>query len=77
MPGGAISDFLTHLAASLQAGRGYAAAGVDDAYAKARTACERAGTEDRLVLVGLEVLELESFRGFRDRGLDLRQRWPT
>jgi class 3 adenylate cyclase/predicted ATPase len=44
-------DFLTHLAASLQAGRGYAAAGVDDAYARARTACERARTDDRLVSV--------------------------
>ena len=44
-------DFLTHLAASLQAGRGYAASGVDDAYARARTACERAGNDDRLVSV--------------------------
>jgi class 3 adenylate cyclase/tetratricopeptide (TPR) repeat protein len=44
-------DFLTHLAASLQAGRGYAASGVDDAYARARTACERAGSDDRLVSV--------------------------
>jgi class 3 adenylate cyclase/predicted ATPase len=44
-------DFPTQLAASLQAGRGYAAAGVDEAYARARTACERAGDEDRLVLV--------------------------
>ena len=44
-------DFPTHLAASLQAGRGYAAAGVDEAYARARTACERAGNDDRLVLV--------------------------
>ncbi len=44
-------DFPTHLAASLQAGRGYAAAGVDEAYARARTACERAGRDDRLVPV--------------------------
>jgi tetratricopeptide (TPR) repeat protein len=44
-------DFLTHLAASLQAGRGYAAAGVEDAYARARTACERTGHDDRLVSV--------------------------
>jgi predicted ATPase len=44
-------DFPTHLAASLQAGRGYAAAGVDEAYARARTACERAGNDDRLVPV--------------------------
>jgi predicted ATPase len=44
-------DFLTHLAASLQAGRGYAAPGVDAAYARARTACERTGNEDRLVSV--------------------------
>jgi class 3 adenylate cyclase/predicted ATPase len=44
-------DFLTHLAASLQAGRGYAASGVDVAYARARTACERARNDDRLVSV--------------------------
>jgi class 3 adenylate cyclase/tetratricopeptide (TPR) repeat protein len=44
-------DFLTHLAASLQAGRGYAASGVDDAYARARTACKRARNDDRLVSV--------------------------
>jgi predicted ATPase len=44
-------DFLTHLAASLQAGRGYAAAGVEDAYARARTACERTSNDDRLVSV--------------------------
>ena len=41
-------DFLTHIGASLQAGRGYAAAGVDDAYARARTACERICNDDRL-----------------------------
>ena len=52
-PGEALEelDFLTHLAASLQAGRGYAAAGVEDAYARARTACDRAGNDDRLVSV--------------------------
>jgi class 3 adenylate cyclase/predicted ATPase len=44
-------DLLTHLAASLQAGRGYAASGVDDAYARARTACERAKNEHRVVSV--------------------------
>jgi class 3 adenylate cyclase/predicted ATPase len=44
-------DLLTHLAASLQAGRGYAASGVDDAYARARTACERAKDEHRVVSV--------------------------
>jgi class 3 adenylate cyclase/predicted ATPase len=44
-------DLLTHLAASLQAGRGYAAAGVDDAYARARVACERVRDDDRLVSV--------------------------
>ncbi len=45
------ADLLTFLAASLQAGRGYAASGVDDAYARARTACDRARHEDRLVSV--------------------------
>ncbi|MBD0282132.1 MAG: AAA family ATPase [Thermoleophilaceae bacterium] len=44
-------DFLTHLAASLQAGRGYAAAGVDDAYERARTACDRARNDGRLASV--------------------------
>jgi class 3 adenylate cyclase/tetratricopeptide (TPR) repeat protein len=45
------ADFLTHRAASLQAAHGYAAAGVDDAYAKARSAYERVGNDDRLVAV--------------------------
>jgi class 3 adenylate cyclase/tetratricopeptide (TPR) repeat protein len=45
------ADFATHLAASLQAGRGYAAAGVGEAYARARTSCERARNDDRLVSV--------------------------
>jgi class 3 adenylate cyclase/tetratricopeptide (TPR) repeat protein len=44
-------DFLTHLAASLQAGRGYAAAGAQDAYAEARRRCERAGNLDRMLAV--------------------------
>jgi class 3 adenylate cyclase/predicted ATPase len=44
-------ELLTYFAASLQAGRGYAASGVDDAYARARTACQRAGNEDRLAPV--------------------------
>jgi class 3 adenylate cyclase len=41
-------EFLTHLAASLQAGHGYAADGVDDAYARARAPCERTRNDDRL-----------------------------
>lgn len=44
-------DFLTHLGASLQAGHGYAAEGVDEAYAKARSACERAGDDELLTPV--------------------------
>ena len=44
-------EFLTHLAASLQAGHGYAAAGVEDVYARARVACERTRNDDRLVAV--------------------------
>jgi class 3 adenylate cyclase/tetratricopeptide (TPR) repeat protein len=44
-------DFLTHLAASLQAGGGYAASGVHAAYAKARSGCERARNHDRLLPV--------------------------
>jgi class 3 adenylate cyclase/tetratricopeptide (TPR) repeat protein len=45
------ADFLAHRAASLQAGYGYAAAGVDDAYAEARPAYERAGHDDGVVSV--------------------------
>ena len=44
-------DFLTHIGASLQAGSGYAAAGVDEAYARARTACSSVGNDDCLVPV--------------------------
>ena len=44
-------DFLTHLGASLQAGHGYAADGVDEAYAKARSGCERAGYREGLIPV--------------------------
>jgi tetratricopeptide (TPR) repeat protein len=42
-------DFLTHIGASLQAGHGYAAAGVDDAYSRARAACERVCNDERLL----------------------------
>jgi class 3 adenylate cyclase/predicted ATPase len=42
-------DFLTHIGASLQAARGYAANGVDDAYSRARAACERVCNDTRLV----------------------------
>lgn len=44
-------DFLTHIGASLQAGSGYAADGVEQAYSRARSACERVGRSDRLVPV--------------------------
>jgi tetratricopeptide (TPR) repeat protein len=44
-------DLLTYRAASLQAAHGYAAAGVQTAYAAARRFCERTGAEDRLVSV--------------------------
>jgi class 3 adenylate cyclase/tetratricopeptide (TPR) repeat protein len=44
-------DLLTYRAASLQAAHGYAAAGVQDAYAAARRVCERTGAADRLVSV--------------------------
>jgi class 3 adenylate cyclase/predicted ATPase len=43
------ADLLTHRAASLQAAHGYAAAGVDAAYAKARSAYQSARDDDRLV----------------------------
>ncbi len=44
-------EFLTLLGASLQAGRGYAAPGVDAAYERARSGCERLRNDDRLVSV--------------------------
>jgi class 3 adenylate cyclase/tetratricopeptide (TPR) repeat protein len=44
-------DFSTHLAAALQAGRGYASAGVGEAYAEARSYAERVDDDDRLVPV--------------------------
>jgi len=45
------AELLSHLAASLQAGRGYAAPGVDEAYGRARAASVRAGRDDRLISV--------------------------
>ena len=42
-------DFLTHIGASLQAGQGYAAAGVNDAYARARSVCQRVCNDERLL----------------------------
>ncbi len=45
------AEFLTHRAASLQAAQGYAAAGVDRAYAAARAVYERVGQDDRLIAV--------------------------
>ncbi len=44
-------EFLSHLGASLQAGRGYAAPGVDDVYSRARVTCERVGDEAQLLFV--------------------------
>ena len=44
-------DFLTHLGASLQAAHGYAAAGVEEAYASARAGSERADNQERLIPV--------------------------
>jgi class 3 adenylate cyclase len=44
-------DLLTYRAASLQAAHGYAAAGVQDAYAAARRVCERTGADEQLVSV--------------------------
>jgi tetratricopeptide (TPR) repeat protein len=45
------ADLLTQRAASLQAAAGYAAAGVDEAYAAARSVYERRGEANRLVAV--------------------------
>jgi class 3 adenylate cyclase/tetratricopeptide (TPR) repeat protein len=45
------ADFQTYRAASLQAARGYAAAGVDEAYAAARSVYERGRHEERLIAV--------------------------
>ena len=64
-------DLLMHLAASLQAGRGYAASGVDEAYARARTACERANDEHRLVSVIRGQWMFHLLRGRYGRALEL------
>jgi class 3 adenylate cyclase/predicted ATPase len=44
-------EFLSHLAASLQAGRGYAAPGVGDLYARARATGEKLGDETQLLFL--------------------------
>jgi class 3 adenylate cyclase/tetratricopeptide (TPR) repeat protein len=45
------ADLLTYRAAALQAAYGYASAGVDEAYAAARSMYERVRNDDRLVVV--------------------------
>jgi class 3 adenylate cyclase/tetratricopeptide (TPR) repeat protein len=45
------ADFLTHLGAALQAGHGYAAPGVDEAYAPARARWQAIGDDERLSAV--------------------------
>jgi class 3 adenylate cyclase/tetratricopeptide (TPR) repeat protein len=64
-------NFLTHIAASLQAGHGYAAAGVDAAYSRARTACERTGNSDRLVPVIRGECSFHLLRGQYAEALEL------
>jgi class 3 adenylate cyclase/predicted ATPase len=64
-------DFLTHIAASLQAGRGYAAAGVDDTYARARKACERLRNADRVVPVIRGLWMFHLLRGEYGTALEL------
>ena len=64
-------EFLTHLAASLQAGHGYAAAGVDEAYARARTACERTRNDDRMVAVIRGQWMFQLLRGHYGTALEL------
>lgn len=44
-------EFATHLGAALQAGRGYTAEGVDQAYAEARAHCRQVNDDGRLVAV--------------------------
>jgi tetratricopeptide (TPR) repeat protein len=65
------SEFLSHLGASLQAGRGYAAPGVAEAYARARTACTRAGRDDRLGSVVRGEWLLRMLRAEYDIAFDL------
>ena len=45
------ADFLTHLGAALQAGHGYAAPGVEEAYAPARARWQAIGDDERLSAV--------------------------
>jgi tetratricopeptide (TPR) repeat protein len=63
-------DFLTLIGASLQAGGGYAAAGVEETYARARKACEQMGSDRRLVPVIRGQWMLHLLRGEYDAALE-------
>jgi tetratricopeptide (TPR) repeat protein len=64
-------DFLTHIGASLQAGSGYATAGVDETYIRARRACQRMRCDDRLVPVIRGQWMLHLLRGEYATALEL------
>ncbi|HYZ28615.1 MAG TPA: adenylate/guanylate cyclase domain-containing protein [Thermoleophilaceae bacterium] len=64
-------DFLTHIAASLQAGRGYAAEGVGETYERARKALERLRDDARLVSVIRGQWMFHLLRGEYSTALDL------
>ena len=64
-------DVLTHRAAALQAGRGYAAAGVEALYAHARAGCEREGSPERLARVIRGQWMLYLLRGEYETALEL------
>ena len=64
-------DLLTYRAASLQAAHGYAASGVEPAYAAARRVCERTGAGDRLVLVNRGEWSFHLLRADYSRALAL------
>jgi class 3 adenylate cyclase/tetratricopeptide (TPR) repeat protein len=65
------ADLLTYRAAALQAAYGYACAGVDEAYAAARSTYERAGNDDRLVVVIRGQWMFHLLRGHYGNALEL------
>jgi class 3 adenylate cyclase/tetratricopeptide (TPR) repeat protein len=63
-------DFLTHIGAALQAGHGYSARGVNEAYTRARSACERICNEERLLPIIRGQWAYHLLRGDHDTALE-------
>ncbi len=71
------ADLLTYRAAALQAAYGYASAGVDEAYAAARSTYERAGNDYRLVVVIRGQWMFHLLRGQYGAALELADKMVT